>query len=268
MSCLNRQACPSWVKAKLAQLIMIGRNAKLRARLRNNRMPPGWEFDITEENRDGPAVDVNGTEVRAVDLIADWVDAGAPEIDAFGDYGGTFDANVLPLFTEDGAWFEGSQACTGCHFDNCENSYHEMDLSICRHHGRRRRAFRAARCADSGQSEVGATDYDWDHAKMKERLRNNRMPPGWDFDITEENRDGPLVAHGQRADAGAAASASVAAAGGGECEVTAVDLIGAWVEAGAPEMDAFDFAALDESICSGTFDDDIQPLVHHQWPLV
>ena len=44
-----------------------------------------------------------------------------------------------------------------------------------------------------GQSEVGATDYDWEHAKLKERLRNNRMPPGWEFDITEENRDGPMV---------------------------------------------------------------------------
>ena len=174
-------------------------NAKLRARLRNNRMPPGWEFDITEENRDGPAVDVNGVEVRAVDLIAAWVEAGAPETDAFGDYGATFDANVLPLFTVDGAWFEGSQACTGCHFGNTENSYHEMDLS----------SYAGIMAGGDvlseppgvpilGQSEVGATDYDWEHAKLRERLRNNRMPPGWEFDITEENRDGPVVAAGTK----------------------------------------------------------------------
>ena len=143
-------------------------HAKLRARMRNNRMPPGWEFDITEENRDGPAVDVNGTEVRAVDLIATWVDAGAPETDAFGDYSATFEANVLPLFTENGLWFDGAQACTGCHFDNSENSYHEMDLST----------YAGIMSGGDvlseppgvpllGQSEVGATDYDWEHASLR-----------------------------------------------------------------------------------------------------
>ena len=35
-----------------------------------------------------------------------------------------------------------------------------------------------------GQSEVGASDYDWSHSKLRGRLRNNRMAPGWDFDIT------------------------------------------------------------------------------------
>jgi len=33
---------------------------------------------------------------------------------------------------------------------------------------------------------------------MKERLRNNRMPPNIEFDITEENRDGPIVLRGKR----------------------------------------------------------------------
>ena len=173
-------------------------HSKLRARLRNNRMPPGWEFDITEENRDGPTLDVNGMEVRAVDLIAAWVEAGAPETDAFGEYNGTFADNVLPLFTENGAWYEGSQACTGCHFANSEASYHEMDLS----------SFAGIMAGGDvlseppgvplfGQSEVGATDYDWEHSKLRERLRNNRMPPGIEFDITEENRDGPIILAGK-----------------------------------------------------------------------
>ena len=85
--------------------------------------------------------------------------------------------NVLPLFTEDGVWFDGAQACTGCHFANSENSYHEMDLS----------SYAGIMSGGDvlseppgvpllGQSEVGATDYDWEHAKLKERLRNNRMP--------------------------------------------------------------------------------------------
>ncbi len=42
-------------------------------------MPPGMPFDITEANRDGPPVTVNGQEVAAVDLIKAWVEAGAPE---------------------------------------------------------------------------------------------------------------------------------------------------------------------------------------------
>jgi hypothetical protein len=49
-----------------------------------------------------------------------------------------------------------------------------------------------------GQSKIGAKDYNWDKSKMKERLRNNRMPPGIHFDITEENRDGPIVFRGKR----------------------------------------------------------------------
>jgi hypothetical protein len=49
-----------------------------------------------------------------------------------------------------------------------------------------------------GESAIGSGDYDWDHSKLKERLRNNRMTPGWDFDITEENRDGPLLLAGTK----------------------------------------------------------------------
>ncbi|MCP4422672.1 MAG: hypothetical protein GY805_39185, partial [Chloroflexi bacterium] len=174
-------------------------HSKLRARLRNNRMPPGWEFDVTEENRDGPTLDVNGAEVRAVDLIAAWVEAGVPETATFGDNDATFANNILPLFTEDSVWFEGSQACTGCHFSNSENSYHEMDLSS--YEG----ILAGADVLEEppgvsllGESVSGAGDYDWGHSKLKERLRNNRMPPGWEFDITEENRDGPWVLHGMQ----------------------------------------------------------------------
>ncbi|MBK8781774.1 MAG: hypothetical protein IPO22_08170 [Anaerolineales bacterium] len=104
---------------------------------------------------------------------------------------------MLPFFTQPNMWFEGSQACTGCHFGNTENSYHEMDLSS--YEG-------IVTGADSlsappgvsilGASAVGATDFNWDVSKLRERFRNNRMPPGIEFDITEENRDGPLVLAG------------------------------------------------------------------------
>ena len=289
-------------------------HSKLRARLRNNRMPPGWEFDITEENRDGPTLDVNGTEVRAVPLLEAWVEAGAPETDAFGDFSATFEANILPLFTTNGLWFEGAQACTGCHFANSEASYHEMDLS----------SYEGIMLGGDvlsdppgvpllGNSEVGATDYDWAHSKLRERVRNNRMPPGWEFDITEENRDGPWVLHGEAIDDIEAAMAQgammdmsmvtgqtptsvtttttttvsepdgrtttttttttsyfgdVSTAGSSEmagvCGINAVDLIGAWVEAGAPEMDAFDYLSVDGNDCSGRvqFERLVQAMAH------
>ncbi len=232
-------------------------HSKLRARLRNNRMAPGWEFDITEENRDGPlvlhgerveaeaemALYGNGDcKVKAVDLIAAWVEAGAPETETFdfsdldgADCEATYEVDIQPLFTENGLWFEGAQACTGCHFGNTENSYHEMDLSN----------YAGVMSGGDvlseppgvpllGQSEVGATDFDWDHAKLKERLRNNRMPPGWEFDITEANRDGPCL---EVSDEGVEVQLDEY-----DCDLHALDLIGAWVEAGAPETETFEFS--------------------------
>ena len=188
-------------------------HSKMRARLRNNRMPPGWEFDVTEGNRDGLCVEVSADgaqvvpgqyddcDLNGVGLIGAWVASGAPETDSF-EYGGqqlNFTRDVLPFFTQAGMWFEGSQACTGCHFANSENSYHEMDMTT--YQG-------IVTGADSisappgvsilGASAIGATDFDWSASKLRERLRNNRMPPGIEFDITEENRDGPLVLAGKK----------------------------------------------------------------------
>ena len=45
-----------------------------------------------------------------------------------------------------------------------------------------------------------------------------------------------------------------------KCQVTAVDLIGAWVSAGAPETDPFQFTDLKEQNCTATFKADIQKL--------
>ncbi|MCP4168250.1 MAG: hypothetical protein GY759_20485 [Chloroflexi bacterium] len=130
----------------------------------------------------------------AVDLVMAWVEAGVPETEVFGDYAATFTDNVLPLFAEPGVWYEDAPACTSCHHTSLENSYHEMDLSS--YEGIMAGGDRLSEPPGVplfGQSEIGADDYDWDHGKIKERLRNNRMPPGMPFDITEANRDGPLV---------------------------------------------------------------------------
>jgi hypothetical protein len=96
-------------------------------------------------------------------------------------------------------WFDGSQACTGCHFANSESSYHEMDLSS--YEGIMKGGDVLSEPPGVpilGQSEIGAIDYNWDHSKLRARLRNNRMPPGIPFDITEGNRDGPVILAGTK----------------------------------------------------------------------
>src|SRR5262245_62010983 len=44
-----------------------------------------------------------------------------------------------------------------------------------------------------------------------------------------------------------------------QCQVHAVDLIGAWISAGHPETDAFPFTDLNGQSCQGTFAD-VKPL--------
>jgi len=259
-------------------------HSKLRGRLRNNRMPPGWEFDITETNRNGPCLEISdkgvaamigeyGCDLNAVGLIGAWVEAGVPETESFeyGEAALNFERDILPFFVTNNMWFEGSQACTGCHFANSENSYHEMNLGT----------YEGLMLGGDvlseppgvplfGQSEVGADDYDWGHSKLRGRLRNNRMSPGWEFDITEENRDGPWVLHGERVEMGME-SESESESGisiGGDCAVRAVDLIGAWANASASESDPFEFTADDGTVCKGNFEADIFPSVYPKQSLV
>ncbi len=226
-------------------------SSKLRERLRNNRMPPGWQFDITEGNRNGPLV-LHGArvdakpasstfgsgecEIKAVDLIGAWVDAGAPN-GAF-DFSaedktpceGMFENDILPLFTQNGAWFENSPSCSSCHFAASENSAHQMDLT----------SYEGIRTGpDSiesppgesilGESAPNKGDFNWDSSKLRERLRNNRMPPGWQFDITEGNRNGPCV---ELEKDGVDVELDEY-----DCDLNAVGLIQAWVEANAPDGD-------------------------------
>jgi hypothetical protein len=166
-------------------------HSKMNARLRNNRMPPGIEFDITEENRDGPC-NINKDNGCEVGAMGDWVAAGAKNDDTFKNV-------ILPMFTQDNYWAPDTASCASCHSGNTEESLHEMDLTS--YDGILRGGDVLAQPPGVplfGQSAIGKTDYDWGHSKMKGRLRDNRMPPGIEFDITEENRDGPIVLNGNR----------------------------------------------------------------------
>ncbi len=170
--------------------------SKLRARLRDNRMPPGWEFDIEETNRNGPLLELDSGSIYAVDLIGAWVNAGAAEgnfawtDEAGAEHTGDFTADVLPLFTTEDAWYEGSQACTECHFDNSGDSRHEMNL------GSLEGILLGGDVLSDPPGVPVVVPGDWEASKLRARLRDNRMPPGWEFDIEETNRDGPLVQAG------------------------------------------------------------------------
>ena len=48
--------------------------------------------------------------------------------------------------------------------------------------------------------------------------------------------------------------------GRGQCAINALDLIAAWVAAGVPESDPFDFQSLKNEACQATFPADVQPL--------
>ena len=73
-----------------------------------------------------------GTEYYFANVSAEAVERGLAAVDEADRHlivTGTFDDDILPLFTEADVWFEGSEACTDCHYDNSEDSRHEMDLS-------------------------------------------------------------------------------------------------------------------------------------------
>jgi hypothetical protein len=46
----------------------------------------------------------------------------------------------------------------------------------------------------------------------------------------------------------------------GECRITALSLIGSWVQAGKPESETFLFESMNGDECQGTFEQDVHPL--------
>ena len=181
-------------------------HSKMKARLRDNRMPPGIEFDITEDNRDGPCLTSHGADAKKtgefagcefsyVNALWAWSDAGAKNDDVFKNV-------ILPGFTTEDYFGEGLPSCVSCHSGITEESLHEMDLTS--YKGFMTGADSLANppgvslLANSHDAKTPGAPLDFGHSKMKARLRDNRMPPGIEFDITEENRDGPIVLHGKR----------------------------------------------------------------------
>lgn len=90
---------------------------------------PGRETGI------GQTIVSDRCRVPAVDLIAEWVNAGSPETEAFQftDINGqncesTFE-DVKPLFVEANFWYPGSLSCVSCHSVDLTISPAQLDLS-------------------------------------------------------------------------------------------------------------------------------------------
>ncbi len=74
--------------------------------------------------------------IAAVNLIGEWVKAGASETETFKftdvnskECTATFKDDVQKLFTTSNLWYNGAQSCTSCHFSDVKKSTMFMDMS-------------------------------------------------------------------------------------------------------------------------------------------
>jgi len=146
----------------------------------------------------------------------------------------SFKRHVLPLFTQPNMWYEGSMPCTACHFAMSDKSAHELDM------GTYQGILTGADSISEPPGEKIIVPGKWSESELRARLRNNRMPAipgqaGWTFVMDESNRDGPCVkvsAEGVEIEKDAEGKIKYT-----DCasNLTAVELIGKWVDAGAPD---------------------------------
>ena len=142
-------ARPVFDPGKPAKKSILGR------RLRNNRMPLGVHFSTHAKP-------------ESVTAVLNWITAGAKNDAQFQD-------QVLPLFKTDGAFAEGSPACTQCHLSNQEPpSFHELDLTS--YEGIMLGADSVAKGVDKATKIVipGKPE----ESGLYQHLVEDRMPPG------------------------------------------------------------------------------------------
>ncbi len=133
--------------------------------------------------------------IAAVDLIGAWVQAGTPETepfdftDAFGTAcEGTFEADVLPLFTQANLWFDGALACSSCHGSDLKAAAAQLDLTS--YAGILAGARRTSADAP-GEDILGGGN--WEGAKLYQMLVSRAMPIGRPPDSPEK---GPVIPAG------------------------------------------------------------------------
>ena len=144
----------------------------------------------------------------------------------------TFTEHVLPLFTTGDALFKGGTKCTACHTG--ETGEHELGMgtyagillgadsvSVAAEGGTGGIDIlgRADACTVSSYTPTGTEcSPNWDKSKLKARLRNTRMPPGWEAALQSG-----------RYDEGTANRSSAQ-----------INMVQSWIEVGAPESAEFD----------------------------
>ena len=184
-------------------------------------------------------------EIVAVDLIGAWVDAGASETESFeftgldGDtYAANFADDIFPLFDRPNLWYDGAKECSNCHVSNLADSDAELDLSS--YEGIMAGSYRLSNPPGTPILIPG----DWGASPLRGRLTLNRMPIQEVADtmaLDDAERDVPELE-----------------VGGGA--VLAVNLIGAWVNAGASATEPFQFTGLDGQTYTTTYAEGIEPL--------
>lgn len=215
-------------------------SSRLEWRLTSPRMPPGVPHHLDGTGRDGPLVAIRGPSVSldggtdadaagdgatgrrvtAVAVLSAWFAARCPREAAFLVEGtpATFPSDVLPLFTTRDLWYPGAQNCSFCHFGTGARTGRELDLGS--YDGMMAGALTVTEPPGHsilGETMIGRGDFDWNRSFLQQRVRNERMPPGWPFDRNRSWPEGPTVQHPVTG-----------------ISVTAVELIRQWVASGAP----------------------------------
>jgi hypothetical protein len=140
--------------------------------------------------------EVGSCTVRLGELIGAWVMANSPETDPFPftdargqSCEGSFEADILPAFTQANLWYPGALSCRTCHGPDVTMSYARMDLSS--YQGIMAGSSRAS--ADSkGDDILGGGR--WQDSTLYDVLNSGEMPPN---QPAGQNPMGPLVRAGK-----------------------------------------------------------------------
>ncbi len=139
------------------------------------RIPPATlPPEPTPEPGAAEAAAPAGCRVYPADLIGAWVAAGTPKDEPFPftDLDGqqcqaTFEADVLPLFTQSGVWYEGSVPCIACHNANMVGTQSNAGMSLETYEDILAGSYRAAPDAQ-GNDILGGGD--WEQSILYDRL--------------------------------------------------------------------------------------------------
>lgn len=121
------------------------------------------------ENISAPAE--NSCRVHTVDLIAAWATAQSPEqepfpfIDVNGkDCQGTFETDILPLFSAANLWYAGALSCRTCHGPDTAVSYGALNLS----------SYTGIQAGSKNGAILGG---DWPSSRLAQVFSTGMMPP-------------------------------------------------------------------------------------------